>query len=68
MVNDASDRRQSKTLFLSTNMDPISLETELSTAVCRRLATNGNRKHCFQRFVIRGNRLFRAFLIAACPI
>ena len=30
-----SDRRQSKTLMLSTNMDPRSLETELSTAVCR---------------------------------
>ena len=32
---NTSDRRQSKTLMLSTNADPRSLETELSTAICR---------------------------------
>ena len=40
-------RRQSKALKLSTNVDQKSLETEFSIAYVARLATNGNRKHCF---------------------
>ena len=52
----APDKRQSKTLILSTDVDKKSLETGFSIAICRpifrltfvaRLATNGNQKHCF---------------------
>ena len=43
------------------NVDKKSLETEF-------LATNGNRKDCFYRFLIRVCRLLRVFSIAAYPV
>ena len=61
-------RRQSKTLIVSPNVDQKSFETEFSIAICRRLATNCNRKHCFYRFLIRVRRLLRAFSIAAYQV
>ena len=44
---NTSHRRQSKTLILSTNVDPISLETELSTAVCRQTGDKWRSKTLF---------------------
>ena len=47
-LTQAPGRRQSKTLIVSTNVDPKSLETEFVIAIfVARLATNGNRKHRF---------------------
>ena len=61
--------RQSKTRILSRNVDQKSIETVFSIAIfVATLATNGNRKHCFYRFLIRVCRLLRTFSIAAYPV
>ena len=57
-------RGQSKMPILSKNVDQKSLETKFSIAV----ATNGNQKHCFYRFLIHVRPLLIAFSIAAYPV
>ena len=44
---NTSDRRQSKTLILSTNVDLRSLEAEFSIAVCRPTGDNWQSKTLF---------------------
>ena len=41
------DRRQSKMLILSTNVDQKSSVTDVLIVIVAQLETNGNRKHCF---------------------
>ena len=68
------NRRQSKTLILSANVDQKSLETEFSIVICRpiafvaQLATKCQRKISFKRFLSRVRRSLRAFSIAAYPM
>ena len=64
LTGNTPGRRQSKSPILSKNVDQKSLETEFSIAI---LATNGNQKHYFYRFLIRVRRVLIAFLIAAYP-
>ena len=62
-------RRQSKTFILATNVDKKNRKKQgFRMPFVARLATNGNRKHCFYRFFIRVRRLLRAFSIAAYPV
>ena len=64
---DTPDRRQSKTLIVSTNVDQRSLETEFLIAICR---PTGNKWQSKTLFL--GNSsdfwLLRAFSIAAYPV
>ena len=43
-------RRQSKTPILSRSVDQKSIETVFRLPFVASVATNGNRKHCFNRF------------------
>ena len=53
----------------SKNVDQKSFDTELTKLpFVAKMATNGNRKHCFWWVLIPIRRLLRAFLIAAYPV
>ena len=63
------DRRQSKTLILSTNVDKISLEKEFSFTICGPTDDKWQSKTLFLAiFDPRIRRLLRAFSIAAYPV
>ena len=66
------DRRQSKTLILSTIVDPKKLETEILIVICRQFGDKWQSKtlflailSVFLAFVIHVRRLIRAFSIVA---
>ena len=63
-----SDRRQSKTLILSTNVDQKSLETKLLIAICRPTGDKWQSKTMFISILTRVRRLLRAFSIAAYAV
>ena len=55
LIVSTHDRRKSKTLILSSNVD-------------EKIIRNRQSKHCFYRVLIRVRRLLRAFLIATYPV
>ena len=62
------DRRQSKTLILSTNVDQKLLETEILIAIRRPTGDKWQSKTLSLEFFIRVHRLLRTFSIAAYPV
>ena len=54
------DRRQSKTLILSTNVDQNWVETEFSIAICRSTGDKWQSKTLFLAILIRVRQLLRA--------
>ena len=62
------ETRQTQTLILSTNIDKKIVRNSFGLPFVARLATNGNPKHCFYRFLFHARRLSRAFSIEAYPV
>ena len=62
------DRRQSKTLMQSTNVDQISLETEFLIAICRPTGDKWQSKTMFLKIFDQCSSIDKSVSIAASPV